>query len=458
MKTNLFLFAALVAAFLSVASFSAAQVTIGGTNPPAVGAILDLNSTTKGGLALSNVELTSLTAIPATFPNAGAIVSENDKQALAGMIVWNTNDLLAPNGDGLYLWDGSKWNYCGGSDGVDILTGGGIPTGSGTLFGKTIFDIAKSNGSNGSSCGLLAERLKQQTDFTSQNGVQYTFTPSGTVNNVRFGFIEAVGAGKIVESIMPVTDYSGNVSSAQVTVNYKSSLQNDLLGLTRDKGLKLKLYAIYNDGNADRSVELNISLQDCACCGAYTASGVWKVFMCHNLGANEGADPFTPSAEIHGAKYKWGSKTVALTQADDQANSGGITSPTAWADLSVDLTNNNWQSSNNPCPPGWRVPTREEWEAVINISYNPTITKVGPWLTTGDDSYRSGMQVGDALFLPAAGHRGNSGGALSYRGSRGYYWSSTAASDGYNLRFLSDSQSVYAINRSYGFPVRCISE
>ncbi|MDR1653993.1 MAG: hypothetical protein LBS01_10205, partial [Prevotellaceae bacterium] len=64
MKTNQFIFAALTAAFLSVATFSAAQVTIGGTNPPAAGAILDLNSTTKGGLALSNVYLDKLTYIP----------------------------------------------------------------------------------------------------------------------------------------------------------------------------------------------------------------------------------------------------------------------------------------------------------------------------------------------------------------------------------------------------------
>ncbi|MDR1591718.1 MAG: DUF1566 domain-containing protein [Prevotellaceae bacterium] len=114
MKTNLFLFAAFTAAFLSVAPFMAAQVTIGGGTEPKKGAILDLNSTTKGGLLLSNVELTALDEIPATFPNAGAI---SNPQALAGMIVWNTNDFLAPNGGGLYLWDGNKWNYTGGGDG-----------------------------------------------------------------------------------------------------------------------------------------------------------------------------------------------------------------------------------------------------------------------------------------------------------------------------------------------------
>ncbi|MDR1654181.1 MAG: hypothetical protein LBS01_11170, partial [Prevotellaceae bacterium] len=76
MKTNLFIFAAFVAAFLSVATFSAAQVTIGGSDLPKAGTILDLNSTTKGGLLLSNVELKAVNVIPASFPNASAITDD----------------------------------------------------------------------------------------------------------------------------------------------------------------------------------------------------------------------------------------------------------------------------------------------------------------------------------------------------------------------------------------------
>jgi uncharacterized protein (TIGR02145 family) len=244
-----------------------------------------------------------------------------------------------------------------------------------------------------------------------------------------------------------------------VKVYYKETLQSTLSTKTRDQALKLKLYAVYNDGTSDKTLELNISLQDCACCGAYTASGVWKVFMCHNLGANEGAYPFTPAAEIHGAKYKWGAKSAALTQATDQTNDGAITSPTAWADLPVDLTNTNWQSANNPCPNGWRVPTKEEWEAVINSSYNPTITKVGSSWTSGKSNFATGMKVGDALFLPAVGRRGTSDGSLYDRGNHGYYWSSTAAgSDGYYLGFTSSGQGVDYRSRSYGFSVRCLSD
>ncbi|MDX8577434.1 hypothetical protein OZ662_18645, partial [Elizabethkingia sp. HX WYD] len=41
-------------------------------------------------------------------------------------------------------------------------------------------------------------------------------------------------------------------------------------------------------------------------CGAYVGPNNdrtnYKEFMCHNLGADYSADPFTPSAAIHGAK------------------------------------------------------------------------------------------------------------------------------------------------------------
>ncbi|MDR1591773.1 MAG: hypothetical protein LBS16_02665 [Prevotellaceae bacterium] len=482
MKKN-FLFAALTAAFLSVAPFMAAQVTIGGGDPPKAGAILDLNSSSgeKGGLLLSNVSITSLNAIPYdvdtdVFPGITSTNHDTEKGKLAGMIVWNTNDLLAPNGDGLYLWDGSKWNYIGGSDGVDILTSGGILTGVGTFTGKRCFDIATgNNGTDG--CGAIADRT-QKTVFTdrmlqdgvyaaSYSGVQvYTFTPSGTVNNVRFGFVEAVGAGKIVESIVPVENYSGTITSGtkcKVEVYYKSSLQNDLSGLIRDKGLKLKLYAIYNDGNADRAIELNTSLQDCACCGAKVSSTEWMDFMCHNLGANEAADPFTPTAEIHGAIYRWGTGVVTLTQAESQ-NSAHDSSVPDWTNKggTVPTTSSNWDMTTaNPCPDGWRVPTINEWAAVINTSNN-AITKVGASWTGGSNNYATGMKVGDALFLPTTGYRASTSGKLYYRGDCGYYWSSTAknSSNSYYLFFSKNSQTAenYSFYRSDGFPVRCISK
>ncbi|MDR1591902.1 MAG: IPT/TIG domain-containing protein, partial [Prevotellaceae bacterium] len=107
-KTNQFLFAALAAAFLSVANYATAQVTIGGGDPPKAGAILDLNSTTKGGLALSNVSLTDLNTIPVGFPgiNSPTDVTPEVKAKLTGAIVYNINSDICL---GVYVWNGNQW-------------------------------------------------------------------------------------------------------------------------------------------------------------------------------------------------------------------------------------------------------------------------------------------------------------------------------------------------------------
>jgi uncharacterized protein (TIGR02145 family) len=91
-----------------------AQVRIGGTTDPAPGAILDLNSTAKGGLLLSNVTLTSLRTIPGEIYDAATINTDTTKKAaLKGAMVYHTggNDIPA----GVYIWDGKRWNPPGGA-------------------------------------------------------------------------------------------------------------------------------------------------------------------------------------------------------------------------------------------------------------------------------------------------------------------------------------------------------
>jgi hypothetical protein len=51
-------------------SLVTAQVTIGSENNPVSGAILDLNSTVKGGLVLSNVVITDLYGTPDEIPES----------------------------------------------------------------------------------------------------------------------------------------------------------------------------------------------------------------------------------------------------------------------------------------------------------------------------------------------------------------------------------------------------
>jgi hypothetical protein len=91
-----------------------AQVTFGGLEPPKSGAILDLNSTVRGGLVLSNVSLDNLYTIPYSganpFPGVNAGNHDAVKGGFAGAIVYNTNPAW---GAGVYVWNGENWSPTG---------------------------------------------------------------------------------------------------------------------------------------------------------------------------------------------------------------------------------------------------------------------------------------------------------------------------------------------------------
>jgi uncharacterized protein (TIGR02145 family) len=100
-----------------------AQVTIGGDKEPSKGSLLSLNSDTRGGLQLSNVELISLTEIPDSFPGISGLSGtalDAAKNAFIGAMVYNTNSSFG-KGKGIYVWSDTGWNYIGG--------GFGVPTG-----------------------------------------------------------------------------------------------------------------------------------------------------------------------------------------------------------------------------------------------------------------------------------------------------------------------------------------
>ncbi|MDR1592056.1 MAG: fibrobacter succinogenes major paralogous domain-containing protein, partial [Prevotellaceae bacterium] len=118
-------------------------------------------------------------------------------------------------------------------------------------------------------------------------------------------------------------------------------------------------------------------------------------------------------------------------------------------------------------PPGWKVPSKTDWDNVLssNTLYR-TNDGGSSWVagtqsgwTNSATNYSTGLKIGDALVLPAVGYRYSSNGSLFARGYHGYYWSSTAdGTDGYYLGFTSGDQDTNGSNRSYGFSVRCLSE
>ncbi|MDI6401178.1 PEGA domain-containing protein [Balneolaceae bacterium ANBcel3] len=182
-----------------------------------------------------------------------------------------------------------------------------------------------------------------------------------------------------------------------------------------------------------------------------------RVWMDRNLGASRAARSSTDS-QAYGDLYQWGreadghqkrnSPTTSTLSRSDQPGHGSFI-------LSSRDTNWNWRNPqndnlwqgvngiNNPCPPGYRLPTAAEWEAERRS-----------W-----SSNNSAGAFASPLKLPLAGRRSRSSGSLFIVGSSGYYWSSTVS--GSSARFLTFSSSyanMVSYYRAYGFSVRCTKD
>lgn len=211
---------------------------------------------------------------------------------------------------------------------------------------------------------------------------------------------------------------------------------------------------------------LNVGGQSCTLsipvgCGAYIGSGEWKEFSCYNLGAaNTSADPFTPSWEINGGYWQWGTAQEAAAgpvgPESPQSNAGaingwntGIPSNNLWSDTSKTIY--------DPCPSNFRVPSKAQWERVIESNLT---SWVGTWNNSASN-FSAGIFFGNNLYLPAAGLRLYNDGHLDYRGSYGYYWSSSKMSSESAWFYYSNGANAGTSDlgtRAYGQSIRCIKE
>jgi uncharacterized protein (TIGR02145 family) len=203
-------------------------------------------------------------------------------------------------------------------------------------------------------------------------------------------------------------------------------------------------------------------------------SGTIKVFMCYNLGVTGTQDPLSyQSGANNGSLYQWGRQTDGHEVRTSATQAGPVSAPVA--NKFITSAGNDWRSpssntlwleasktANDPCPAGFRVPTRAQWAGLFNniISTDglfPNNATQNTWTFTGN-----GYTVGNNLYLPLAGNRyGNN--TLNVVGTYGYYWSSFGSTSTTTnaSTFLISNQMVFT---SFSYPkingqsVRCISE
>jgi uncharacterized protein (TIGR02145 family) len=340
-----------------------------------------------------------------------------------------------------------------------------LPAGSGSLSGKTCFDINKSN--FGGECGTQSARTAQAVDFATLGTVTYTFTKSaaGTVDNVRYVIVDNENC--VTSAKSGTITLSG--STGTISVNYKTTLSetSDIIyERDRNAAAQVKIYVIYNNGTQDIQINLTAKIQDCICCGAYVAVGVWKEFMCHNLGADESLDPFTPAAGINGDYYQWGGNLPVKTMVNDGSNTAENgylwgTVPSGYYGDGTIGSDSGVKSAYDPCPTGYRVPSYAEWN-YLRQNNTKTMVPSSGWNSTASSTNWQGAKFGESLYLPAAGYRSSYDGALDYRGTGGHYWSARSSTlsdtDAYRFAFGSSDADMANTSRRTGISVRCIAE
>jgi hypothetical protein len=175
-----------------------AQVRIGGGANPTDGAILDLNSTTKGGLLFSRVDIPDLDLIPyatGVFPGVDASTADTN-ESLWGMVVYNTN---STTGEGLYIWDGERWKSVAVGSGITIHPSLVAPIDRDGGETEEI-TVANPNCSMGGDFTYIVLAGGDYASVSPENSVDGKFTVTFQPNNI----------GLVRSAVILVTDPCGN--------------------------------------------------------------------------------------------------------------------------------------------------------------------------------------------------------------------------------------------------------
>jgi len=153
---------------------------------------------------------------------------------------------------------------------------------------------------------------------------------------------------------------------------------------------------------------------------------------------------FVFKPEDTGMYYQWNRK-VGWSSTDPLQSSNNAK---VWDNSIPEGT--EWEQANDPCPKGWRVPTYDELQSLLNTR--------GAWkLQNNVVGYPFG-EAPNQIFLPAGSWRYQVDGTLSNSLVLGYYWSNIRSADqwAWGLYFIHTEARMETAVRASGRTVRCV--
>lgn len=182
---------------------------------------------------------------------------------------------------------------------------------------------------------------------------------------------------------------------------------------------------------------------------------IWAKYNVDNFGS------FTETPYQLGKLYQFNSMAGYTSAAGNDHITDAEWSPAAFAEV--------WQPENNPCPPGWRLPTLNEVYALIKSGYRYNAGLNG-FFFGPHSSAAYAEDSKDCVFIPAGGFISN--GSVEEMFLTGRYWVENGCSVNNNFVFYrylqfynNESENGLAefanINTSgvhYAFSIRCVKE
>jgi uncharacterized protein (TIGR02145 family) len=206
-----------------------------------------------------------------------------------------------------------------------------------------------------------------------------------------------------------------------------------------------------------------------------------SAFLAVGCGGDEGDDGGNPGGNSGGGEgttvtiggKKWMSKNLDRVTADSWCYGEGGQDKDDNSDSYITLSSAEvqancakygrlytWDAAKTACPSPWRLPTREDWDALVIAADGTAGSSATGAPNLKDQSWDNGANTTGFSALPGGSR--HYGGSFTGIESVGYWWAATefGYSYAYHLGMNTGNANVgeYVLPKSYGFSVRCLQD